>query len=435
MKKNLLKAVSGLLVGLSLFSCSKEEVEANSNDTLNSENSYKNEEVYLSLIEQGYTEDDIEVFDQHYIVESDMIFEKSDSYSKNNDLSATNSSAQRFYSTHNIYDRLLLPTDNDIYFYINPNMKQEFKDATLAAIEKWNSMLYYSDVNLYVTDDINNATTEVLMDSQETDPNYQSYVPLEGAYAVALAGNYRKYGKKIWIDADGDFENHYCIRLGFDTTPETELRVLMQHEIAHILGFAHTSEAGSGLRVNGTQEDDLESIFNAPIPCFNQRDFSAGDIASIHNIFGMPVIYENNYMSDAEFITNPNTTDRTIYAEQAIPYYGAKYFDGNLNISWDPSIIDDDIEYVRVRLYVSESSTAYGERIYDKFVNKYHLSGYVLAHTGDVWTSLDSTTNFGYGITIPKDYYEYSNYEYGRIEILAGFIEDEAHFQVWSVDR
>ncbi len=258
------KKSSFYLVAILLASCVSEEAEDQIDlgkgiQTQNLSLSSSSDVLYNTLIGWGYAADQIVEDGEFYLVDGDIIFDKSKIY---NDPALSR-----------IDENIV--TKEVVNVWLHPGMNNDWKDASFKAINRWNNEL--EKISLVTITDRRNADIEILYDSLEEDLTTM-FIPLtSGAFgrgtfptAEGLPGN------KIWVNPRFNF----C-----DTGITQNLRISnVQHELGHTLGFHHTN-AFNGFQVEGTPEFDGESVMRGGNAC-SIDDFSPGDILGIKIIYG-----------------------------------------------------------------------------------------------------------------------------------------------------
>jgi len=255
-----------LLFGISLLfvSCSDDNLEFQ--EELQSLD-FQNDVLYKQLIELGYKEEAIRDMGPYYLVDKDMIFYKDKQYFRVN-------------SGPHAKQRMdpIRVTITNVNVWINPNMNANWRNASAAAITRWNNV--NSGLTLNVVQNAANAHIRIRYDSQ--DPNLTLDLDVYGAATTPFVNGLQGLpGENVWINDDIDFA-------GICGIPETQNSRIsnVQHELGHNLGILHTN-SNDGLAVPNTPANDPGSLMNGGAGCIID-DFSANDIVTIQFLFPLP---------------------------------------------------------------------------------------------------------------------------------------------------
>ncbi|WP_010182254.1 zinc metalloprotease [Aquimarina agarilytica] len=260
------KKSSYYLAAILLASCTSEETDdqiglGTEIQTQNLSLISSGDVLYDTLIGWGYKADQIEDLGEFYLVDGDMVFDKSKSYSD---------------PTLSRIDRNIV-TQELVNIWIHPDMDNSWIDASNEAVKRWNAQL--EDITLITVTDRDSADMEILYDSLETDDRY-TFLPLSTRTFGRVEGfptSDGKSGSKAWLNPD--------FNACFGGVTQSLRIANVQHEIGHNLGFHHTNR-GFGFHIEGTPTSDPRSVMNGGSAC-RLNDFSEGDVLGIKIIYGV----------------------------------------------------------------------------------------------------------------------------------------------------
>jgi hypothetical protein len=275
------KIILGLLLSAAVVSCNndyKDEFKTQ----VNTKNIDKEDPIISNLLERGVKIENIEEFNDYYLVEKDIKVDKSfvNPEGKSNSVKQLYSNSLVYLSKANsmtIYiDRTLIDTDNYI-------------QAITSAVNQWNNI---SDcrINFTIVTDVNADITIKGSDSLPAGVLGMAYVPNSG-----------KPGRLIQLRTNL-------------TVAASALSNVVIHELGHTLGFLHTNghsvgEYGGNL-VPNTYNSDPYSIMNATNNPNNYLTF--------YDIISARYLYPETYTVN-NLIQSP--TEDLIYGSSLVDLY------------------------------------------------------------------------------------------------------------------
>ncbi|WP_025663887.1 M57 family metalloprotease [Aquimarina megaterium] len=250
-----------------LFGCSKDSLPDNENLVENG-----NDSVFKTIVNLGFSENVIEDQGSYYLVDGDIVFYKNKKY---HSPSIDPVTKQRRHPNS--------VTISNINVYINPGMNLAWRNASTAAINRWNAL--NSSLNLNITASTANAHIRIMYDSQDPSVTLANNVFGRGEFPTANG----LPGVRIWINPDFA-SNVFC---GGPITQNMRISNV-QHELGHNLGITHTNQAFGSL-IPGTPGTDAQSVMNGGQAC-TINNFSTGDITAIEYLYpvawvGLPKAY------------------------------------------------------------------------------------------------------------------------------------------------
>ena len=264
-------AIYLLFILMFLVSC-KDEIELQESEILeeiDNENS-----TFQKIIAAGFKKEDIEILDEAYLVEGDILIRK------DLDDHQTPHKQERKKQYHTGF-LISFQNQNNINVFVDPGIGPWFNPAT-AAIANWNN-INGSRLQLNIVGEENGADLVIIPDD-DTNDGLIVMGEARNALAVAAFPSGGNVGEQIIVDN----ELLSCQgNLNFD-----QYRTIIQHEIGHAIGFRHSFWLGvenasgldifgnpfSAVHINGTPTgNDPASIMNVGCPVIN-RNFSNFDV-------------------------------------------------------------------------------------------------------------------------------------------------------------
>ncbi|MDY8135205.1 M57 family metalloprotease [Aquimarina sp. 2201CG5-10] len=255
MKKIIEKLIVLFVLTFLIQSCSKDDslIEMQNNSALK------------AIESLNFPEDLIIDKGSYYLVDGDLVFFKDQEYSILDDPNSKDINKQRRH-----YTRVRM---YDINVFINPDMNADWRDASQAAINRWNAATT-TPLNLIVTTDPSDAHIQIIYDSMDSAVNLGTNVFGQGEFPI---GNGLP-GRTVWINPDFD-SNRFC---GHAITQNMRI-ANVQHELGHNLGLTHTNQS-FGVKIPGTPDSDPQSVMNGGEAC-TINDFSLADDRAIRYLF------------------------------------------------------------------------------------------------------------------------------------------------------
>ncbi len=264
MKKTLNNLLVLILFLAVIIGCTTDSIEENSTQDQNMSDDISSS-VLKSIKSYGYKDDVIEDLGDYYLVDGDIVFYKNKRYRP---LSNDPITKQRQHPNS--------VTISDISVFLNPGMDANWRNASITAINRWNSV--NSSLTLTTTNVLANADIHIMYDTNDPAINLNANVFGRGTFPTADG----RPGLGIWINPDFN-SNFYC---GGPITQNMRI-ANVQHELGHNLGITHTNQ-GFGSLIPGTPINDPQSVMNGGEAC-TINNFSNGDITAIEFLF--PVVW------------------------------------------------------------------------------------------------------------------------------------------------
>ncbi|WP_109097065.1 M57 family metalloprotease [Aquimarina sp. AU58] len=220
----------------------------------------QNDPVLQNIEKWGFSKDVIEDLGDYYLVDGDIIFYKNVKYP---DFKNPISKQRRHPRSVTI---------SNVRVFINPGMDANWRNASLQAINRWNSV--NSKLKLSVTTSSSNSHIQIMYDSQDPAINLASNVFGRGTFPT---GNGLP-GRGIWVNPDFDSP-----RLCGKAITQNMRIANVQHEIGHNVGITHTNQSFGSL-IPGTPNLDARSVMNGGKAC-TINNFSNGDKIAIRYLF------------------------------------------------------------------------------------------------------------------------------------------------------
>ncbi|TSE09022.1 M57 family metalloprotease [Aquimarina algiphila] len=220
----------------------------------------QNDAVLKTIEKWGFSKDVIEDLGDYYLVDGDIVFDKNAKYPDPEDPV----SKQRRHPQS--------VTISNVRVYINPGMDANWRNASVQAINRWNSV--NSKLKLSVTTSSSNSHIQIMYDSQDPSINLASNVFGRGTFPT---GNGLP-GRGIWVNPDFNSPG-LC---GNAITQNMRI-ANVQHEIGHNVGITHTNQSFGSL-IPGTPNLDALSVMNGGKAC-TINNFSNGDKTAIRYLF------------------------------------------------------------------------------------------------------------------------------------------------------
>jgi hypothetical protein len=281
--KHYLKVGILILIALVLSNCSKDSVESIEDINL-SEN---NKELLEILYQWGFTDNDIEEYNNAYVVQGDMVFYKNKKYlipdESNKNINSKDAVMQYVTQPNQRVDI------RNIKIYLNPGLNSNWVSASVSAIARWNQFNCLTLTRVY---EASEAHIEIMYDTDETNLIEYDFIPLQpnifgrADYPKEVFASGLLPGKKIWINPDADF-----LGICGSSESQSDRIATVQHEIGHTLGIMHTNQTGAYF-VPGTPTSDALSVMNGNSGC-TINDFSYYDIVTVNYLFPCPTLTGN----------------------------------------------------------------------------------------------------------------------------------------------
>ncbi|MDY8137666.1 reprolysin-like metallopeptidase [Aquimarina sp. 2201CG5-10] len=213
--------------------------------------------VFDTLKSWGFSDDEIEDKGTYYLVVGDIVFYKNKKYHSPN----TSNTRQREHPNS--------VTINNVNVFLNTGMNNDWRNASINAINRWNNAS--SGLFLNITPTLANAHIEIMYDTHDPATTLAPNVFGRGEFPTADG----LPGTRIWINPDFN-------ACGFAITQNMRISNV-QHELGHNLGIMHTNQSGGNL-IPGTPSTDAQSVMNGGQAC-SIDNFSAGDFSAIDFLF------------------------------------------------------------------------------------------------------------------------------------------------------
>lgn len=264
----ILKKISLIFLGiLFLQSCTKdqsfknlEQIQDNQQYQITTSDTDKKE----ILVSMGFSEENIEEYNEYFLVENDIVIYKNAIKYDDTELSNPTPSSRQRRST------ILVSGCNvaNIRVLIDPNFDANWTGLIQQAMTAWNnagSSVFFTAVNM-------NPDITIFRDDSPSCPashrNLRNTTCGRGTFP--LAG--RRAGDIISINIDNAALNNNAKRLRTIT-----------HEFGHNIGIRHTNQGG-GVHIHGTPNRDNESVMNAG-ECGQEKTLSLNDRRSVKKLY------------------------------------------------------------------------------------------------------------------------------------------------------
>lgn len=252
-----------------ILSCTSDtEISDLENDKLTEiSNEYKidqNDPTYKYILYLGFSTNEIIDKGTYYLVSGDIHFGKDENYN----VPPKSETRQRQHPNS--------VTISNIRIYLNPSMNSSWRQASIDAISRWNSL--NASLNLTTTTSLANAHIEILYDTSDPDLSLDPNMFGLGDWPSTSG----LPGDKIWINPDFN-SSYYC---GKSITQAMRISNV-QHELGHNLGLTHTNQSSFGSLIPGTPSNDSQSVMNGGAAC-TIDNFSSNDVKAIKYLF--PVV-------------------------------------------------------------------------------------------------------------------------------------------------
>lgn len=247
------------------------------------------------LLEMGFEENNIQEFDEYFVIDGDIVFRKENLVKKENNSNIetdTNTEKPTFIpeqiETPEIPDLSTIPVDipqlpielrqrrwNDL---IGGNTVNNVRLQVHSSISGWDNLIQQavnawnnsgSRVNIQVV--TNNPHITIYADWSNSCPSSHQNLANDICGRGAFPEN-QLPGDVISINTDHPTMNTNARRL-----------YVLTHEIGHNLGFPHT-DSNDGLLIGGTPTNDASSIMNAG-ECGSTNTLSTNDIIAVKTLY------------------------------------------------------------------------------------------------------------------------------------------------------
>lgn len=249
------------VLSLFILGCNKEELIPHDGDI---PENVKYESVMDIILAMGYDSEDIEEYDDFYLVEGDIMFPRDLSFYQQNQGGTKQLQSASLVSLTNVASMAVFVDAS-----IPTSGTDNWRSAVSLAINDWNGI---TCTKVFFTEATSIATADIVVKSDNGTLN-------DGVLASAGFPSSNQPFNQVLVNLNS---------LSNMTILEGQKRYIMVHELGHCIGFHHT-DGGAGIHITGTAIVDPQSVMNAgasTIPSWSS--FSTNDMKAVQILYPCP---------------------------------------------------------------------------------------------------------------------------------------------------